>query len=103
MPHSGKALGFRLVVLGLTAGWASLLASETNSAFRLGQALRSIVDDSRAVVFASSQVTESARPEWDDPSVLQVNAERPHATMTAFPESDAQTSLALNALLCSNT
>jgi beta-galactosidase len=87
MPHSGKALGFRLVVLGLTAGWASLLASETNGAFRLSQALRSIVDDSRAVVFASSQVTESARPEWDDPSVLQVNAERPHATMTAFPDS----------------
>ncbi len=28
------------------------------------------------------------RPEWDDPSVLQVGAEKPHATMMAYPTAE---------------
>ena len=29
------------------------------------------------------------RPEWDDPSVLHVNTEKPHATMMIYPSADA--------------
>jgi beta-galactosidase len=29
------------------------------------------------------------RPEWDDPAVVHVNTERPHATMTAYPSAAA--------------
>ena len=29
------------------------------------------------------------RPEWDDPAVLHVNAEKPHATMTIYPSAEA--------------
>ena len=32
------------------------------------------------------QAAEAARPEWDDPAVLQVGAEPPHATMMVYPD-----------------
>jgi beta-galactosidase len=40
-----------------------------------------------APVSAGAQVAV-AREEWDDPAVLHVNAERPHATMTTYPSGD---------------
>src|SRR5689334_20249410 len=32
------------------------------------------------------------RPEWDDPAVLHVNTEKPHATMTIYPSAEAAAS-----------
>src|SRR5688572_19544114 len=32
------------------------------------------------------QAAEAARPEWDDPAVLQIGAEPPHATMMVYPD-----------------
>ncbi|HEY3384636.1 MAG TPA: glycoside hydrolase family 2 TIM barrel-domain containing protein [Vicinamibacterales bacterium] len=36
---------------------------------------------------ASGQAPSAAREEWDDPAVLHVNTERPHATLTRYPSS----------------
>jgi beta-galactosidase len=33
--------------------------------------------------------TPAPRPEWDDPAVLHVNTEKPHATMTIYPSAEA--------------
>lgn len=31
-------------------------------------------------------IAQAGRPEWDDPAVLQIGAERPHATMMVYPD-----------------
>ena len=38
------------------------------------------------------QATAPSRPEWDDPAVLHLNTERPHATMTIYPSAEAAAS-----------
>ena len=40
-----------------------------------------------AVVTAMVQ-PQAPRPEWDDPAVLHVGTERPHATMMAYPSAE---------------
>src|SRR5215211_2409477 len=42
---------------------------------------------SLAVALASRQ-DPGRRPEWDDPAVLHVNTEQPHATMMGYPSAD---------------
>ena len=38
---------------------------------------------------ASLGTAAELRPEWDDPSVIRLNAEKSHATFTAYPSADA--------------
>ena len=40
-----------------------------------------------ALLFCAALFAQQ-RPEWDDPSVIQVNAEKPHATMMVYPSAD---------------
>ena len=37
------------------------------------------------VLLASSASLVAERPEWDNPAIIQVGVERPHATMTVYP------------------
>jgi len=37
------------------------------------------------LAFVLASVAVAQRPEWDDPSVVQVGAEKPHATMMSYP------------------
>ncbi len=37
---------------------------------------------------AAGQAPPTAREEWDDPAVLHVNTERPHATMATYPSAE---------------
>ena len=36
----------------------------------------------------SAQATPAVREEWDDPSIVHVGTERPHATMMAYPSAE---------------
>ena len=40
------------------------------------------------VTGTSSQAGSPAREEWDDPAVLHVGTERPHATMMTYPSAE---------------
>ena len=40
-----------------------------------------------ALLFCAALFAQQ-RPEWDDPSVIQVNAEKPHATMMVYPSAE---------------
>ena len=42
-----------------------------------------------ALVIPATSARQEPRPEWDDPAVLQVGAERPHATMVVYPDAAA--------------
>jgi beta-galactosidase len=86
MRRPGRVRWFRLLPLGVTAGVSLfLVAIDRDVASRL----RAILDASSAIALTppSLQTASSARPEWDDPSVLHVNTERPHATMTVYSDS----------------
>jgi beta-galactosidase len=43
-------------------------------------------------VLATLTAQAPSRPEWDDPSVLHVNTEKPHATMMIYPSAQAAAS-----------
>ena len=40
-------------------------------------------------VLATLTSQAPSRPEWDDPAVLHVNTEKPHATMMVYPSAEA--------------
>jgi beta-galactosidase len=42
-----------------------------------------------ALVIPVISARQEPRPEWDDPAVLQLGAERPHATMVVYPDAAA--------------
>ena len=42
----------------------------------------------QAAKSAAAQPAAAAREEWDDPAVLHVNTERPHATMVTYPSAE---------------
>ncbi len=42
----------------------------------------------RTVAATSAQSGAPAREEWDDPAVLHVGIERPHATMMTYPSAE---------------
>src|SRR5580765_4685501 len=41
------------------------------------------------LLFALGAQAPAPRVEWDDPAVLHVNTEKPHATMTIYPSAEA--------------
>ena len=41
------------------------------------------------LLFTLTAQAAAPRPEWDDPAVLHVNTEKPHATMTIYPSAEA--------------
>ena len=40
------------------------------------------------LIALGAALTAADRPEWDNPAVVHVGTEKPHATMMAFPSSD---------------
>ena len=69
-----------LVVGGVLVGRASLMPARWP-----GQA---------AVPSSAARAAQAAHEEWDDPAVLHVGTERPHATMMSYPVGGARASAA---------
>jgi beta-galactosidase len=76
----------RWAVLAATAAAAAWMAAPTLGAASKPVAANSTRASSAAAKAPATLVQATAREEWDDPAIIHVNTERPHATMTTYPD-----------------
>jgi len=83
-------LGIILTAVLMVAALAGTSSQGTLAAgpqARTGSAARSVAAAPGGVL-PPAQPSPAAREEWDDPAVLAVNTERPHATMMTYPSAE---------------
>ena len=87
---SRHRLGIILTAVLMVAALAGTSSQGTLAAgpqARTGSAARSVAAAPGGVL-PPAQPSPAAREEWDDPAVLHVNTERPHATMMTYPSAE---------------